>query len=51
MMDPKTFALDTAEAREVAEAARRAGVRHLIGFNYSCNPLVGLARELIAGGE
>ena len=29
----------------------RAGVRHLIGFNYSCNPLIGLARDLIAAGE
>jgi len=47
----KPLALDTAEAREVADAARRAGVRHLIGFNYSCNPLVGLARDLIRGGE
>ena len=47
----KPLALDSAEAREVADAAKRAGVRHLIGFNYSCNPLVGLARDLIAGGE
>jgi predicted dehydrogenase len=36
----KPLALDAAEAREVAEAAARAGVRHLIGFNYSCNPLI-----------
>jgi len=47
----KPLALDVAEAREVADAARSAGIRHLIGFNYSCNPLVRLAREMIANGE
>ena len=31
----KPLALDASEAREVAEAAARAGVVHLIGFNYS----------------
>lgn len=47
----KPLALDVAEAREVADAARNAGVAHLIGFNYSCNPLVRLARDMIAAGE
>jgi len=47
----KPLALDAAEAREVAQAAQRAGIRHLIGFNYSCNPLVRLAVEMIAAGE
>ncbi len=47
----KPLALDPREAREVAEAAARSGVRHLIGFNYSCNPLVRLAQAMIAGGE
>ncbi len=47
----KPLALDASEAREVSDAAVRAGIRHLIGFNYSCNPLIGLARDLIAAGE
>ncbi len=47
----KPLALDAKEAREVADAAARSGVRHLIGFNYSCNPLVRLAQKMIAGGE
>jgi predicted dehydrogenase len=47
----KPLALDAAEAREVAGAAARAGIRHLIGFNYSCNPLIGLARDFIVAGE
>jgi predicted dehydrogenase len=47
----KPLALNAGEAREVADAAARAGIRHLIGFNYSCNPLIGLARELLASGE
>jgi predicted dehydrogenase len=47
----KPLALDAAEAREVAEAAARAGVVHLVGFNYSCNPLIRLAQAMIAAGE
>jgi predicted dehydrogenase len=47
----KPLALDAGEAREVADAAARAGIRHLIGFNYSCNPMVTVARDLIAAGE
>ncbi len=47
----KPLALDAAEAEEVAAAAARAGVVHLVGFNYSLNPLVRLARSMIAGGD
>ncbi|WP_432349763.1 Gfo/Idh/MocA family oxidoreductase (plasmid) [Shinella yambaruensis] len=39
------------DAREMAEAAERAGVRTQVGFNYLCNPMLSLAREMIAGGE
>ena len=39
------------EATEVADAAARAGVVHLIGFNYSLNPLIRLAQAMIAAGE
>jgi predicted dehydrogenase len=39
------------EAREMAEAAEAAGVKTQVGFNYLCNPMLGLAREMIAAGE
>jgi predicted dehydrogenase len=47
----KPLALDIGEAREIAAAADRAGVRHVIGFNYICNPMLHVAREMIAAGE
>jgi predicted dehydrogenase len=47
----KPLALDASEAREVAEAAARAGVVHMIGFNYSLNPLIRVAQSMIAGGD
>lgn len=47
----KPLALDAAQAREVAEAAGRSGRRHLIGFNYSRNPLIRVAQEMIASGD
>ena len=39
------------DAREMADAAEAAGVKTQVGFNYLCNPMVGLAREMIAAGE
>lgn len=47
----KPLAHTAAEAREIADAAVRSGRRHLIGFNYICNPLLQLARQMIAAGE
>ncbi len=47
----KPLALDVKESAEVAEAARRAGVCNAIGFNYICNPMVQVAREMIRAGE
>jgi len=47
----KPLALDAAEAREVADAAAEKGVTHLIGFNYSLNPLIRLAQSMIASGD
>jgi predicted dehydrogenase len=46
----KPLALDAVEAEQVAKAAERAGVVHLIGFNYSLNPLIRLAQSMIAEG-
>jgi predicted dehydrogenase len=39
------------DAREMAEAAEAASVKTQVGFNYLCNPMLGLAREMIAAGE
>lgn len=39
------------DAREMAEAAKAAGVKTQVGFNYLCNPMLRLAREMIAAGE
>lgn len=47
----KPLALTAAEAQDMAVAADRAGVCHITGFNYACNPLLVLARELVASGE
>ena len=47
----KPLAPTVADAKAMAEAARRAGVRTAVGFNYLKNPMMRLAREMIAGGE
>lgn len=47
----KPLAPRASEAREMAEAAETAGVRTQVGFNYLCNPMLSLAREMIAAGE
>ena len=39
------------DAAEMADAADAAGVRTQVGFNYLCNPMIRLAREMIAAGE
>ncbi|MFG0876107.1 Gfo/Idh/MocA family protein [Aeromonas media] len=47
----KPLALCAADAREMVDAARLAGVKTLVGFNYMKNPTATLAREIIASGE
>src|SRR5258706_9813395 len=47
----KPLAPLVADAREMAETAEAAGVKTQIGFNYLCNPMLGLARDMIAAGE
>ena len=39
------------DAREMAEAAEAKGVKTQVGFNYLCNPMLALARDMIAAGE
>lgn len=47
----KPLAPLAADAREMADAAEAKGVKTQVGFNYLCNPILGLAREMIAAGE
>jgi predicted dehydrogenase len=47
----KPLAARAADAFEMAEAAEAAGVKTQVGFNYLCNPMLALARELIREGE
>jgi predicted dehydrogenase len=47
----KPLAPNAAEAKEMMEAAEAAGVPTFVGFNYLKNPMVELAREIVAGGE
>ena len=39
------------DAHEMAEAAEARGVKTQVGFNYLCNPMLVLAREMIGAGE
>ena len=47
----KPLAPRAADALVMAEAAEAAGVKTQVGFNYLCNPMLELARAMIAGGE
>jgi len=47
----KPLAPLAADAREMTDAAEAAGIKTQVGFNYLCNPMVGLAREMIEAGE
>jgi len=47
----KPLALDVKESAAIVAAAKRAGVRNAIGFNYICNPMVQAARDIIRSGE
>lgn len=47
----KPLAPAASEALEMTEAAEAAQVKTQVGFNYLCNPMLILAKEMIAGGE
>ena len=47
----KPLAPTVADARVMADAARQAGVATAVGFNYLKNPMMRVAREMIANGE
>src|SRR5687768_9348179 len=46
---PLTFTLK--DAREMLDAVRKAGVVHMVNFNYRCVPALALAQQMISGGE
>lgn len=47
----KPLALNSEDALQICQAAANAGVQTSMGFNYACNPLISLAREMIEAGE
>ncbi|MCY0901084.1 MAG: Gfo/Idh/MocA family oxidoreductase [Firmicutes bacterium] len=47
----KPLALTLTDAREMLDVARRAGVVHMVGFNYRFAPAVRLAKSLIESGR
>jgi predicted dehydrogenase len=51
VISDKPLAMTALEARQLCDAAARAGVVNAVTFNYRGNPLVQQARSMIAGGE
>lgn len=47
----KPLAMNADEARQMLDAAREAGVRHMVAFNYRRVPAVVLAKRMIEGGQ
>jgi predicted dehydrogenase len=47
----KPLAPTAADAMEMVIAAERAGIVTQVGFNYICNPMLQLAKEMIERGE
>ncbi|KGJ02838.1 Predicted dehydrogenase [Paracoccus halophilus] len=47
----KPLAPLASDARDMADAAEAAGIRTQVGFNYLCNPMIALARDMIEAGE
>jgi predicted dehydrogenase len=46
----KPVGLSGIEASQIAEAAKAAGIKSLVGYSYLRNPMIGLARKLIDEG-
>ncbi|MGS4944954.1 Gfo/Idh/MocA family protein [Meridianimarinicoccus sp. RP-17] len=47
----KPLSVTAQSARRMMDAAEGAGVTTLVGFNFLRNPMIRLARDMIAGGE
>jgi predicted dehydrogenase len=51
VISDKPLAMTAPDARQLCDAANKAGLVHAVTFNYRGNPLVQQAREMIAAGE
>ncbi len=51
LVSDKPLAMTAAEAKQLVDAATKAGIVHAVTFNYRGNPLVQHARHLVATGE
>jgi predicted dehydrogenase len=51
VISDKPLAMNSAEGRLLLDAAKEAGVAHVVTFNYRGNPLIQHARSMVAGGE
>jgi predicted dehydrogenase len=47
----KPLATNLADAKEMADAAKKSRNVTVVGFNYLKNPIIGLAREIVTSGE
>lgn len=47
----KPLAIDVAEAATLAKAAAASGKVHAVGLNYTTNPMISVARDIIRSGE
>jgi predicted dehydrogenase len=47
----KPLAFNLKDARNMLDAARKAGVVHMVNFNYRCVPALALAKQMITAGE
>jgi len=47
----KPLALNLADSKAMLEAAEKAGVKHMVGFNYRFSPAVQLAKKIISEGR
>jgi len=51
VVSEKPLAMNVAEARKMLQAVRRAGVKHMVWFNYRRVPAIALAKKLIEEGR
>lgn len=47
----KPLALTLEDSREMLEVAEKAGVKHMVGFNYRFAPAIQLAKKLVSDGR
>ena len=47
----KPLAMNVADAKKMVEAARKSGVKNMVGFNYRRVPAIAFAKKMIAAGK